>query len=498
MGVIQRQGTKQSIVKLAGVFIGFVSLIFIYPMDHESYGYAQFLFSYASLLVPLVGWGLSQSTVKFFAPYSNKYSNSGGFIWIILLLHIIPAIVFISLLYLFRGSFYHMIDLIGMNVESFQKNETYIILITYLLSLTSTLTYYISNYQRIVVPSIINEFGYKIFLPGVILLIVLGYIDYNYIAPSIFAFFMFVVVSLFIYSYKLDIISAKPQLSFLSTDNLKYIAKYSLYSALGSIGAMLAFRLDAIMVTGLLSETSNGLYFNILVMAAVIDIPTQAINKIAGPIISKSWTKDDKVEISNIYTKASINSLIFGLLIFMGIWFNLDYIISLTPKPEAFIGASTIFLFIGLAKVVDGLTSINTHIIIYSKWYRFNLLFLLFLGVLNIGLNYLLINLYGVIGAALATFISLSIYNLIKYIFIKSQMKMQPFSLDTCKVILVAFIVFFIVTIVPMPNIPIVNIIIRSLLISFLFIPMIYFLKVSLDLNSMLDKYLKIITSKIN
>ena len=233
------------------------------------------------------------------------------------------------------------------------------------------------------------------------------------------AFFAIALIVLMVYLAKLGGISRKVDLSFLTSRKLIRIGKYSLYSALGTLGSLLIFRMDAVMITGLLGEVSTGLYFNILVMAAVIDIPSQAIGKIAGPIISKSFNDNNHEEVQSIYIKGSINSLIVGMLIFLGIWFNLDAIISLSSKPEAFFGATQIFLFLGIAKLIDGLTGINTHILLYSRYYKFNLLFLLCLGVLNVFLNLVLIKQFDIAGAAMATLISLTLYNFIKLFFIK-------------------------------------------------------------------------------
>jgi len=361
------------------------------------------------------------------------------------------------------------------------------------LLLYMTITSYISNFGRIVIPTIINEFSYKLFLPLVVLGVVYGVVQKNIIPGLMIAFFAIALIVLMVYLAKIGGISRKVDLSFLTSRKLKRIAKYSLYSALGTLGSLLIFRIDAVMITGLLGEVSTGLYFNILVMAAVIDIPSQAIGKIAGPIISKSFNDNNHEEIQLIYIKGSINSLIVGMLIFLGIWFNLDAIISLSSKPEAFFGATQIFLFLGIAKLIDGLTGINTHILLYSKYYKFNLLFLLCLGVLNVFLNLVLIKQYDIAGAAMATLISLTLYNLIKLFFIKFTLDMSPFTLDTLKVLLIGVMVFGLLFILPMPDSVVLGILLRSILISVLFIGSIYWSKASIDFNSLVDKYTKII-----
>ena len=493
MGVIVRQGSKQAIVKIVGVLIGFISLLLIYPLDHASYGYAAFILSAATLLTPLLAMGLSQSAIKFFPEYLNETSDRKGFIWILFALHLIPLLLCGIFFYFFDDSMYSLIGYMGLDVTLFRENSSVIVIVSTLLLLYMTITSYISNFGRIVIPTIINEFSYKLFLPLVVLGVVYGVVQKNIIPGLMIAFFAIALIVLMVYLAKLGGISRKVDLSFLTSRKLKRIGKYSLYSALGTLGSLLIFRIDAVMITGLLGEVSTGLYFNILVMAAVIDIPSQAIGKIAGPIISKSFNDNNHEEIQSIYIKGSINSLIVGMLIFLGIWFNLDAIISLSSKPEAFFGATQIFLFLGIAKLIDGLTGINTHILLYSKYYKFNLLFLLCLGVLNVFLNLVLIKKYDIAGAAMATLISLTLYNLIKLFFIKFTLDMSPFTLDTLKVLLIGVIVFGLLFILPMPDSVVLGILLRSILISVLFIGSIYLSKASIDFNSLVDKYTKII-----
>ena len=465
----------------------------VYPLNHESYGYASFILSAATLLTPLLAMGLSQSAIKFYPEYFEETSDRKGFIWILFALHLIPLCFCAILFYLFSDLIFNFIGYMGLDATLFENNSGVIVLVSILILLYMTITSYVSNFGRIVIPTIINEFSYKLFLPIIILGVFYGVFQKSNIPFLMIGFYTLSLLSLIIYLIKLGGISAKVDFTFLSLKNVKRIGKFSLFSALGTLGTLLIFRIDAVMIAGLLGEVSTGLYFNILVMAAVIDIPSQAIGKIAGPVISKSFNENDYEEIKSIYIKGSINSLIVGMLIFLGIWFNLDDIISLSSKPEAFVGAAQIFLFLGLAKLIDGLTGINTHILLYSKYYKYNLLFLVILGGFNVFLNLILIYKYNIAGAAMATFASLTLYNIIKFLFIKFALGMSPFNRDTIKVILIGAFVFVVLFFLPMPESNILSIILRSMIISILFVGAIYKSKASLDFNGLVNKYFALI-----
>ena len=86
--------------------------------------------------------------------------------------------------------------------------------------------------------------------------------------------------------------------------------------------------------------------------------------------------------------------------------------------------------FLGIARVINMATGLNNEIINYSKYYAWNLVFILFLATTNIVANILLIKAFGLVGAALATLISISLFNIIRLSFIQLKFKMHPLSVQ--------------------------------------------------------------------
>ena len=493
MGVIQRQGSKQAIVRMAGVLIGFLSVLLIYPLDLKSYGHAQFLLSSAMVITPVLGLGFSQSAVKYFAVYDKYVEGKRGFFKLLLLLHSSTLLFFLSIYLVLRSWLHNSLAAWDIDISLLIQNELIIVGIAIVLMVYGTLTMYISNFGRIVIPSIIMDLSYKLFLPLVIILSYLGYIRYENVGPLILCFYVIALFVLLIYARKLDILGGSVNYSFLGKSRWKDMFKFSLFSALSGLGAILAFRIDAVMVAELLDEMSCGIYFNILVIAMIIDIPNQALGKIAAPIISKYWVDNNTNEIQEVYSKASLNALIIGAFIFLGILFNIHDIFQLSSNPEAFIGATQIFMILGMAKLIDAATGINSQILIYSKFYKYNLMFLLILGVLNIVLNIYFIRNYGLNGAALATFISLTIYNALKFFFIKRYMGLNPFSKDTVIVVGIISLVCALLYALPAFDNAIISIVFRSVVLGVVFGSAIYFTKVSTDLNALIRKYIKFV-----
>ncbi|MCY1230842.1 hypothetical protein D3C72_470790 [compost metagenome] len=114
------------------------------------------------------------------------------------------------------------------------------------------------------------------------------------------------------------------------------------------------------------------------------------------------------------------------------------------------------------------------------------LLFGLLLVIMMIGLNMLFIPMYGITGSALATFISIFVYNTIKLLFVVKKMDLYPFTRNTLKsfgIIIVLFCAFYFWD---FPFNPYVNIILKSILITIAYVYLNYVFAISSDINLVL------------
>jgi O-antigen/teichoic acid export membrane protein len=234
------------------------------------------------------------------------------------------------------------------------------------------------------------------------------------------------------------------------------------FSGLNALSANVTVRIDAIMIPLLLSLSSNGTYLILMFISNTIGIPNTSLNQIASPVVSESLENGDMQNIDNIYKKTSLNSFIIGAILFIILWAILPDIVSFMAKNNEIQPYLFVFFYLGIAKLIDMLTSVNTYIIIYSKYYRYNLLFLSTLAFLNIVLNYILILDYGIVGAAMATAISMALYNIFKLIFIQIKFNLFPFTKSTLSIVLISILVFFISTKLPNSEYALANLVYNS------------------------------------
>ena len=218
-------------------------------------------------------------------------------------------------------------------------------------------------------------------------------------------------------------------------------------------------------------------------------MPARSLYSITYTVVAESWKTNDLANIKDIYKKSCINQLVSALFIFILIWANINNIFELLP-PKFQAGKYVIF-FIGIGNLIDSATGINGVILATSKYFKYDSLFYLMLIAVTVTANLLLIPIFGITGAAIASAITFLVFNFFRYLFILIAFKMQPFNYKNILTILLGAGVYFLsLWIVPrMPNF-IIDIMVRSLFIAIVYGITIYYFDVSDDITIIIKKQL--------
>ncbi|HEY8658068.1 MAG TPA: lipopolysaccharide biosynthesis protein [Hanamia sp.] len=218
----------------------------------------------------------------------------------------------------------------------------------------------------------------------------------------------------------------------------KMISMASLVYVGGTI-FMIASFIDTIIIMSLLGTASAGIFALGSVVAGLVQAPQRGAVAASIPVLSKAWKDKDYEKINLIYQRSGINLLIASLGIFLVVWLNYSDAVSTFKLKPAYLESEWIFFFLGMARVVDLGTGVNSTIIGTSTYWRFEFISGMILLTLAVPLNYILVKHFGIIGAGYSNLIALSVYNTIRIIFLKRKFNMHPFSRKTIYAILLAF-----------------------------------------------------------
>ena len=431
MGIVQRQTIKNNIVSLLAVAVAAVASIRIYPEDEALQGYMGSVAAYALLLVPLVSLGSTTVMVRFLPVVEGERMRAAGQLFTRSALTITAVLALLCGLNFLIGDW-----LIGWFVdlddpEGIIAHHRWAILgVLAALSYSGLLTTHLINFKRIAVPVIFNNLLLKLGAPALFLLIFTESLGREWLDPGLVLLYGLVTVGLLTYALSLGVLRpAWGRLRLQNTD-LREVYRLALYSVLGAVGSRLTIYIDMITVGEVRGVSEAGIYSLAAFVVGVIILPYTAVNSITSPIVAAAWERRDFKELGFLYRESSLVLFAAGGLIYAGALVCMPHVYGWTDNLGKYaIGYSAVIL-LGAAKLFDLLTSINGNLIAMTAYYRWNVFFILFLGLLNVALNalFLIVLDFGIAGAALATMISSVLYNILKVALIWWKMGLQPLT----------------------------------------------------------------------
>ena len=173
--------------------------------------------------------------------------------------------------------------------------------------------------------------------------------------------------------------------------------------------------------------------------------------------------------------------MVVGATLFMLIWINLDSIFYF--MPEVYAAGRFVFLLIGIGKLFEMTTGLSSTIIITSKKYRYDLMFMAGMLVFALASNLVFIPLWGMEGAAFASLLTLVCFNLVRLLFIKHHFKMHPFKARQVAVPLLLAAIMLLSGMLPQMKSVYIDLPVRSALGLMLFVIPLKILNISPELN---------------
>lgn len=494
MGVIRKQSIQTSIISYLGFGLGYVNVLLLFPVlfKPEEFGLTRVLISVVGIASQFAMFGLANTIVRFFPRFKEgDEQNHHGFLGYALKWAGIGILVVGLLLWLLQP---WVVEYKREGSELF--SDYYFLLFPFLIF--EVLYQVFANYTRAIYHSVVNVFFKELFVRLTTLVLIVcfyfGWLDVYQFMWLFVLQYALIAAGLAIYLKMVGQFGIRVDREFLSPELVKEIANYRVFSAITNASAFMLLSIDTVMIGLMIGLGDTAFYSVSFYMAALITIPRNAITNISLPVISDAWKRNDMKLIEEVYSKTSKNQLLLGMLIFIGIWANEANIFEMLPKEYA--QGKWVLFFAGMAKLIEGAFGLNGGIIVTSKLYRFDTYSNLLLLVITIILNLIFIPWMGIIGAAIATAISITTFNFAKYIFLRVKFGFEPFDAKSGMIVLLGAACYAISLLLPqLPN-TYVDIALRSAIITAIFVPTALVLKLSDDVNSFLKTIVQRITNR--
>lgn len=269
------------------------------------------------------------------------------------------------------------------------------------------------------------------------------------------------------------------------------LLKFSSPLLLSTFLSFLMSKLDCLMLGYYLEDSKVGIYNIAFQIAMMSSFVLASFNTMLAPKISLYYSTGKLASLGNLYKGitrwvAAINLVFFSLIFIL----SKDL---MALFGSEFISASWVLVIISAGQVVNaGVGSVgDMNTLTGRPHYE---LYTIVIGlIVNATLNFFLIPTYGILGAAIASFVTASSVNLLRLLLMYKNLNIHPFTINYLKVVIISLVslvvVYFIKEIIYFNYF--INIILFSILYIIIFIWLLYLIGITEDDKEILSPLLR-------
>jgi len=445
---------------MAGMFFGFISRTIIARCFTVSdYGIFSLSITIISMAMVISVLGFPVSIPREISFFKNKDpSKVGDIISISIIATLVSSLLIFIILFLKSGN---------IALIFHEKNLEYPLKILSIslpfLSLISTITSILRGFGRVKE----QVFSQNILYPSLFLIFILLIIIFDF--PFVTIFYSYDLSQILVFFILVIWIYLKKFFKFKLTINTKIGRELLIFSLSLLLVNVLNFIMDwtdTLMLGYYKSAEIVGLYNAAVPLAKLIPIFLGSVGLIYVPLVSGLYAEGKIEEMKGIFQTLTKWIFLLTLPIFAMMLLFPEVSINLFFGSK-YISASNVLMILSLSFMFHVFLGLNGLSLVVIKENRFIMLSTFISAVLNIILNALLIPIYGIIGASIATAVSYLSANILNSIKLYKKTKIHPFNKNYIKSLIICFILLFVVKVLLL-NISVGIIFSFSILVIFL------------------------------
>lgn len=480
MGVVKSQTIKNVLSTYLGFGVGAVNTLFLYTffLSDVYYGLVAFMLSTSNIIMPLMTFGANLTIIKFYSSFKTRQSVDAFFTWMLLL----PLLAILPIGAIGYFSFEWLIKILGNENPLVGDYLIHIYLVAIAMAYFEVFFAWSKVHLKTVLGNFMKEVFHRI---AVMVLLFCVYFDLLSTPQFVNALVIVYVVRAAI--MKWVALSVRfPKWRFKSLPNSSDILKYAALIIIAGSVSTLLLDIDKFMLNSYIPIQEVAYYSVAVFIAAVIAVPQRSMHQILAPLNAQFLNNGMLDDLKNLYLRSSITLFTVSSLLFLLIILNINQLYLLIP-PQFSNGLYVVFL-ISCAKLFDSLLGSNNAILFNSRYYRVVVFLGIFLAVLTVVLNLVFIPKFGINGAAMATFLAIFVYNAFKLWFVYIKFKIQPVTVKT--ILIIGLIVLSVAMFYfwEFSFHPIVNMILKSVMVSIWYVFVIIKLNISQDITLFFKK----------
>ncbi len=492
MATIRKQSILSSLFIYAGFAIGAINVIFLFKwyFTPQQFGLTRIIMDIALIFTTICTAGTVTISVKFYPFYKHHLEKKKNDL--LTMVFILVALFCTALYFILPVIQPWVLRKFALRSPEMVNYFHLVFPITVSLVIFTMLEGFAWNIQKTVASNFLKEFLYRLLTSVLIGLWAWGVITDFSTWMNLFSILYFAsgaVLIIILYRSREYVLQFNPSkvTKRLGPMMLRFGSAYFLSAILNIVAKTNDTLIIASQSTGGLADAAIFTIATYLITA--MDVPQRSVVAAATPQIALAWRDNDLKRLDRLYKKTALNLLIASSFIFGLIIVNQPVLMKLMGPQYAIL--PTLMLVLGITKIIDLGTGMNSQILQLSKNWRIDLFTNMFFVILSILLNYFLTKKYGLLGTAFGGLIAMIAFNSIRFIYIKRIYKLQPFSWrNALAATIAAGLIILIINIPTVDNIVIDGIIRTSLFVTF-FAMLTIKLNVSEDMTDLYQIMLK-------
>ena len=482
MGIVLRQSFKNVVATYLGFAIGALNTLFLftYFLSKTQYGLVSYVTSTATILSPLIAFGVNNTLVRYYTAYQHKEEQAK----FNLMLCFLPLLIIVPTTFIGVIGYEQIAQwLSAKNTEV----RDYVLLI-FLTSVAMAYFEIAYAWTRVQLKTVFGNFLKEVFhRVGVMLLLVaiyFGIIDFYQLMWGVFWVYALRMLLMFVFAFYVR----RPEFAWGLPKNKKEVFLYSLFVILSGSVASVLMDIDKFMLNQYLPISEIAVYNVAIFTATVIAIPYRSMYQIVSPLTAQFMNQQKPQELADLYKRSTVNTYFVSMVICVLIVVNAQQCYALLPDKDYSTGLG-VLIIISVVKLSDALVGFSNAVLLNSPYYRTVLFLGVFLVIGAVLMNRWLIPLYGINGAGVATLVAFSSYNLLKSVFVYRKYGLQPFYKETLQTTLFGLVAIGGFFFWDFPFHPLVNIGLKSLLVGGMSVFFLLRWKLSIELIKLIDKF---------
>ena len=487
MGQVKKDSIKNTFITYLGIGLGYLNKGLLFPilLMPDQVGLANVIMLLAGFFAQFSSLGTGMILLRFLPFMKNEDEGYSGILRFTILI-LFGGIILVSLALLLGNNF-----ILGLFED---KSPLLVEYSFWILPAGIAGAFYIlfEHYLRGISKNIISIFFQDFIQRILVLITLLGYTfdlySFEVFIVTFFCVHFIPATALSIYLIVTKQFYVQKKYSKIRKKLKKLMFSYGLYVYFNSFGRNIILMADTTMLAAMKGLDTVGVFVIMVFLSNALFVPYVSLIRISAPLVPKYWKERKMEEMKSLYRRVTTIGFFVTFLLFSITWLNIDFL--LTFFPEVYATGKYVFLFLMLGRLFDSIGGINGDILLTSKKYKLEVIITIPLIVITFLLNYILIPIYGGVGAAMATSIVYLLYNLIRLLINFYSLKLHPFSSSFFKILLIGLAMLAIGIFIPFIENVFLNIIVKSSVPLALFLLPVYQLRLVPEVNEFVQQVL--------